>query len=301
MTKAAESAHEHGHGHHERHGGVRHRRGRQAVLPHRGAHVHGVDDVVERLHEHAEHGRDGEFQQQLERAGGAHAVDLRVAGALLVRARDGHGHLEVAGVEHRAALERLLGGYLGRQRRILGFAADAGGALSPASRRSLLLLHRATPLHERRRPRALPASRTVRFSRSRNFPGCPGRLDRRRSFPLGARRRAGSGHPEQRPVYGSPEAAASPPVRANAGACEALLASRPVDGSATGAPPVFPKIRAMLSGKPSLDRIEGEATLLEHPRRQPGKRGKSHGWRQEEQAKWRPSGWSRPTRTSYCG
>ena len=79
------------------------------------AHVHGVDDVVERLHEHAEHGRDGELQQQLERAGGPHAVDLRVAGALLVRARHGHGHLQVAGVEHRAALEGLLGGYLGRK------------------------------------------------------------------------------------------------------------------------------------------------------------------------------------------
>lgn len=42
------------------------------------AHVHGIDDVVEHLHEHADDGRNGELEQQLERALDTHAVDLVV-------------------------------------------------------------------------------------------------------------------------------------------------------------------------------------------------------------------------------
>ena len=102
--RVAAHAHEHGHRDHGRHHGVRHRRGRQAVGPHRVPHVHRVDDVVQHLHEHAHHGRDGELQQQLERALRAQAVDLLVAlrreGA--VRALFGSVHVSLRSIRARA-------------------------------------------------------------------------------------------------------------------------------------------------------------------------------------------------------
>ena len=98
--RVAAVAHEHGDGHEHRHDGHRHGGGGQADLAQRLPEEDRVDDVVRAVHQHAENGRDSEFDDEARDGCRAHATDYVVASRalrILAHGRAGAFFVEVEG------------------------------------------------------------------------------------------------------------------------------------------------------------------------------------------------------------